>query len=41
LRVGLLPEQHRDKASALLQNQVGLRIAVGGIDLTRWQERQE
>ncbi len=41
LRVELLPEQHRDKVSGLLEQYVGLRIAVGSIDLTRSQERQE
>lgn len=41
LRVELLPAQYRDEVSGLLEQYVGLRIAVGSIDLTRSQERRD
>ncbi len=39
LRVQLLPEQFREKAVNLFQEYVGLRVAIGQLDLTKTEER--
>ncbi len=41
LRVELLPAQHQEKATELLRKYIELRIAIGTVDLTRQQERNQ
>ena len=39
LRIQLLPEEYKDKASKLFQEYVNLRVAIGKLDLTKLEER--
>jgi hypothetical protein len=41
LRVQLLPEAYQEKAARALQHYIDLRIAIGQIDLTRQDQRQQ
>lgn len=41
LRVELLPPEYKNDIAEMLQRYIDLRIAIGGIDLTKWKERNK